>query len=142
MAINNQGHVEMSICSTEELMLPPWPNFDNSQQLPPLLEVTLVQDVPQEPVYNAVQVSDTQDNDVHGWSRISLKLRAVILGSVLVAVALAVVVVVGVAGAEDRPPAPILTSTSSTTTETNVLTTTTSTVSGLLAVCWLFFCPL
>jgi hypothetical protein len=54
LAANNQGHVEISICSTEELMPPPWPNYDNSQQLPPLLEATLVQDVPQEPVYNAV----------------------------------------------------------------------------------------
>jgi hypothetical protein len=51
LATNNQGHVEISIRSTEESMPPPRPNFDRSQQSLPLLEATLVQDVPQEPVY-------------------------------------------------------------------------------------------
>ncbi len=51
LAANNQGRVEISICFTEELLPPPWTNFDNSQQSLPLLEATLVQDAPQEPVY-------------------------------------------------------------------------------------------
>ncbi len=48
---------------------------------------TLVQDVPKKPVYDAFIVSDTQDNDACGWSKISLKWRVFILGSVLVAMA-------------------------------------------------------
>jgi hypothetical protein len=69
LAANNQGHVEISICSIEELMPPPWPNFGWSLQLLSLLEATLVQDVPKEPVYDVILVSDTQDDNVHGWLR-------------------------------------------------------------------------
>jgi hypothetical protein len=91
----------------------PRPNFDRSQQSLPLLEATLVQDVPEEPVYNATLVQ-----------RIS-KFRAVVLGSVLVAMAAVVAVVVIVFGSLKEPPTPpITTSTSSTSapgTETNTV---------------------
>jgi len=109
----------------------------------PLLEATLVQDVPQEPVYIYVNTNPCKgpvynaspmpapeviviNNETSGWSRISLKLRVVILGLVLVAVALVIVVAVVVAGNGDTPPAPILTST---TIAATVLTSTTTTVS-------------
>ncbi len=66
------------------------------------------------------------NNETSGWSRISLKLRACILGSVSVAVALAIVVAVVVAGSGDTLPAPILTST---TIASTVLPCTTTIVS-------------
>ncbi len=75
----------------------------------------------------------------HGWSRISLKLRAMMIGLVLVATALAVVVAVLVGGNGDESPGPILTSTTSTIIAAPVLTSTTSTVSVTSTVCF-FFC--
>jgi hypothetical protein len=99
LAGSDQGRVDVPILTTEETMSPPRPNFDPNNQSLPLLEATLVQDVPkepiyiyintnsQEPVYDAFPVSDTQNNDAHGWSKISLKWRVVILGSILVAMA-------------------------------------------------------
>jgi len=53
LAANDHGHVGMTIHSSEESMSPPRPNFDRSHQSLPLLEATLVQDVPEEPVYDA-----------------------------------------------------------------------------------------
>ncbi len=89
----------------------PQPSFDPSHQSVPLIEATLVQDVPQEPVYiyintnsgegtvyDAFPMSDTQDNDVHGLSRISFKFRVIMLGLVLVAMAAIIGVVVVIAG--------------------------------------------
>ena len=86
LAANDHGHVGMTIRTTEESMSPPRPNFDRSHQSVPLIEATLIQDVPQEPVYiyintnsgegtvyDAFPMSETQDNDVHRWSRISFK---------------------------------------------------------------------
>ena len=75
LAGRDQGHVEITVLTTEELMSPPRPHFDTNNQSLPLLDATLVQDVPNKPVYDAFPVSDTKDNDVHGWSKISLKLR-------------------------------------------------------------------
>jgi hypothetical protein len=73
--------------------------------------------VPQEPVYiyintnsgegtvyDAFPMSDTQDNDVHGWSRISFKFRLIMLGLVLVAMAAIIGVVVVIAGNKKEPP--------------------------------------
>jgi hypothetical protein len=87
LAGSDQGHVEVPLLTTEELMSRAWPNFDPNNQSLPLLVATLVQDVPNNPVYDAFLVSDTQDNDACGWSKISLKWRVFILGSVLVAMA-------------------------------------------------------
>jgi hypothetical protein len=84
---SDQGHVEVPLLTAEESMSPPRPNFDPNNQSLPLLEAVLVEDVPEEPVYDAFPLSDTQDNDTHGWSKISLKWRVVKLGSVLVAMA-------------------------------------------------------
>jgi hypothetical protein len=86
-AANDHGHVGMTTRTTEESMSPPRPSFDRSHQSVPLIEATLVQDVPQEPVYDAFPMPAPEVNDAHGWSRISLKLRVVILGLVLVAMA-------------------------------------------------------
>jgi hypothetical protein len=116
-AANDQGHVGMTIRSTEESMsLPPRPSFDRSHQSVPLIEATLVQDVPQEPVYiyintnsgeetvyDAFPMSDTQNNDVHGWSRISFKFRIIMLGLVLVAMAAIIGVAVMIAGNKKEP---------------------------------------
>ena len=115
-AANDQGHVGMTIRSTEESMSPPRPSFDRSHQSVPLIEATLVQDVPQEPVYiyintnsgeetvyDAFPMSDTQNNDVHGWSRISFKFRIIMLGLVLVAMAAIIGVAVMIAGNKKEP---------------------------------------
>ena len=96
-AANNHGHVGMTTRTTEESMSPPWLNFDRSHQLLPLLEATLVQDVPNEPVYEAFPMPAPEVNDAHGWLRISLKLRVVILG-VLVAMAAIIAVVMIIVG--------------------------------------------
>jgi hypothetical protein len=82
---NDQGHVDVPILTAEESMSRARPNFDPNNQSLPLLEATHVEDVPykpayiyintnsQEPVCNAFPLSDTQDNGMHGWSKISLK---------------------------------------------------------------------
>jgi hypothetical protein len=131
LAGNDQGHVDVPILTAEESMSRAWLNFDPNNQSLPLLEATLVQDVPdepvyiyintksQEPVYDAFPVSDTQDNGAHGWSKISLKWRVVILRSVLVAMAAIISAVV------PRPS-------SGTVMNNNV--------SEKLAACLLFFC--
>jgi hypothetical protein len=124
LAANYQGHVGMTIRPTEESMPSPRPNFDRSQQSVPLLEATLVQDVPEEPVYDAVPMP-APEIVAHGWSRISLKLRVMIIGLVLVAMAAIVAVVVTNVGSPNEPPIPpITTSTNSTSapgTETNTV---------------------
>jgi hypothetical protein len=78
-------------------MSPPRPHYDCNNQSLPLLEATLVEDVPdkpvyiyinmnsQEPVYDAFQLSDTQDNDAHGLLRKNNRL--IIIELVLVAMA-------------------------------------------------------
>ena len=105
---NGRGHVEISIRSTEESMSPPLPTFDLSQQSLPLLEATLVQDVPEEPVYDAFPMPAPEviviNNDAHGWSRISLKWRVVVFVLILVAMAAIIAVVVMIAGSLEEPP--------------------------------------
>ena len=117
----------MTISPTEESMPSPRPNFDRSQQSFPLLEATLVQDVAEEPVYDAVPMP-APEVVAHGWSRISLKLRVIFIGLVLVAMAAIVAVVVIVFGSLKEPPIPpITTSTNSTSapgTETNTVSDT------------------
>ena len=82
----------------------------------------------EETVYDVFPLSDTQYNHVHGWSRISLKLRVIFIGSVLVASALAAVVAVLVGRDGDKSPTTVSSITTSTTIAT-VPTSTTSTVS-------------
>jgi hypothetical protein len=96
LAGSDQGHVEIPILTTEESMSPPQPHYDCNNQSLPLLEATLVQDIPeepiyiymntnsQEPVYNAFPLSDT-DNDEHGLLRKNTRL--IIIGLVLVGIA-------------------------------------------------------
>jgi hypothetical protein len=145
LAINDQGHAGMTIPPTEESMPSPRPNFDRSQQSLPLLEATLVQDVPNEPVYIYINTNSREETVydavpmpapeivAHGWSRISLKFRVMIIGLVLVAMAAIVAVVVTMTiavvvtndGSPNEPPIPpITTSTNSTSapgTETNTV---------------------
>ncbi len=78
-------------------MSPPWPHYDRNNQSLPLLEATLVQDVPEEPIYiyintnsqepfyDAFPLSDPQDNDAHGLLRKNNRL--IMIGLVLVAMA-------------------------------------------------------
>ena len=148
-AANDHGHVGMPIRTTEESMSPPRPNFDRSHQSVPLIEATLIQDVPQEPVYIYINtnsgegtVYDTfpmpapEVNDAHGWSRISLKLRVIFIGSVLVAVAAIIAVVMKNVGRRKEPYSPpITTSTNSTT----ALGTEMNTVSETSTACLFFF---
>ena len=96
LPVSGQGHL---ICSTQEQLSQPRPDFGPSYQSIPQLEATLVQDVPVEPVYiyvanegpvyDAIPVSATQDNNLNGWSRISQKCKVIILGLILVATAMA-----------------------------------------------------
>jgi hypothetical protein len=144
---NDHGHVGMTICTTEESMSPPWPSFDPSHQSVPLIEATLVQDVPLEPVYiyintnlgegtvyDAFPMSDTQDNDVHGWSRISLKLRVIIIGLVLVAVAAIIAVVLTNNGRPKEPSSPAVTTSTNSTIVPGLETNTVSETSTLRAL--------
>jgi len=135
-AANDLGHVGMTPRTTEESMSPPQPNFDRSHQSLPLLEATLVHDVPEEPVYDAFPMPAPEVNGAHGWSRISLKLRVIFIGSVLVAVAAIIAVVIIIVGSPNKPSSPpIMTSTKSTTvpgTETNTVSET----STLRALCF------
>jgi hypothetical protein len=97
LAGSDQGHEEIPFLTTEELMSPPWPHYDRNNQSLPLLEATLVQDVPEEPIYiyintnsqepfyDAFPLSDPQDNDAHGLLRKNNRL--IMIGLVLVAMA-------------------------------------------------------
>jgi len=134
---NDHGHVGMTPRTTEESMSPPWPNFDRSHQLLPLLEATLVQDVPEEPVYNAFPMPAPKVNDAHGWSRISLKLRVVILGLVLVAVAAIIAVAMIIVGSPKETSIPAITTSTNSTTAPGIAT---NTVSETSTACLLFFC--
>ena len=106
--VSGQGHVEIRIDHTPELLSPPRPNLYSSGQSVPLLEATLVQDIPIEPiyiyvanegpVYDAVPMSATQDSNAHYWSRISRKPGIIALGLILVATISALVVGVVVVG--------------------------------------------
>jgi len=128
LAGSSQGHAEIQRLTTEVTMTHPQPNFDPYYQSLPLLEATLVQDLPSEPVYiyvntnsredepvyDAFPLSDTQNDDVHGWSR--KNKRAIILGSILVAIAAIItVLVVTVDRQKKQSSLPITTSTTSTT---------------------------
>jgi hypothetical protein len=134
LAANDHGHVGMTIRTTEESMSPPRPNFERSHQSLPLLEATLVQDVPEEPVYEAFPMPAPEVNDAHGWSRISLKLRVVILGSVLVAMAAIIAVVMIIVGSPKEPSSPPITPSTNSTTAPEM-----NTVSETLTACSLFF---
>ena len=117
-------------------MSPPRPRFYRSHQSVPLIEATLVQDVPQEPVYDAFPMPAPEVNDAHGWSRISLKLRVVILGLVLVAMAAIIAAAMKIFGSPKEPSIPpIMTSTNSTTAP-GTATNTVSEISILRALCF------
>ena len=57
---NLPDHVRMTIYPTPQLMSESRPSFDPSHQSLPLLEATLVQDVPEEPVYDAIPINSRQ----------------------------------------------------------------------------------
>jgi len=88
-------HVSMTIYPTPQLTSGSRPSFDPSHQSLPLLEATLVQDVPEEPVYDAIPIDATQDKYAHGWSTRARKYRYIILGllSITMTAIIAVVVV-------------------------------------------------
>ena len=88
-------HVRMTIYPTPQLTSGSRPSFDPSHQSLPLLEATLVQDAPEEPVYDAIPMDATQDNYAHGWSTRTRKYRYIILGllSITMTAIIAVVVV-------------------------------------------------
>ena len=59
--------VGITIYPTPEFMLGPRPSIDPSHQSLPVLEGTLVQDVPDGPVYLAFPLNTNQDIDSHRW---------------------------------------------------------------------------
>ena len=92
---NLPDHVRMTIYPTPQLTSGSRPSFDPSHQSLPLLEATLVQDAPEEPVYDAIPIDATQDKYAHGWSTRARKYRYIILGllSITMTAIIAVVVV-------------------------------------------------
>ncbi len=120
LAASSQGHAELQNLPTEELMSsPPRLYVDPYNQSLPLLEGTLVQDLPNEPVYKAYRVSDTRNDDVPGWLRKNYKV--VISGLVFVATALIITMVVVTRGGPKYSPIPPSTSSTDSTTETENL---------------------
>ena len=88
---------EIAMPFTSESMPPFRPIYDRTNQSLPLLEATLVQDVPDVPVYDAFPLNDTQyQYNSQGWAKIPRKYRIIILGSILVATAAITAVVVQV----------------------------------------------
>ncbi len=83
IAVRNLDRVEMPSPTTDELMSPSRLHIDPNNQSLPLLEATLVPDVPDEPVYiyvnsnsrqeetvyDAFRISDTLDDDMPDWLR-------------------------------------------------------------------------
>ena len=135
LLISGQGHVEIAIYPNLELMSRLHPSNDPGHQSLPLLEGTLVQDLPEEPVYDAYPFHPTGDNYV--WSMRAQKYRIIILGWVLLATAgiIAVVAVVFFSNANDQTGSDILiadpnmTSTTSSTIVQAVYPTTTPEIS-------------
>jgi hypothetical protein len=74
---SGQGQMGIAINFTHELIPRSYSLTSNYQSLP-LFEATLVYDVPEEPIYDAVRIDPTQDNDSHGWSRRVKKYKAII----------------------------------------------------------------
>jgi hypothetical protein len=110
-------------------MLGPRPSIDPSHQSLPVLEGTLVQDVPDGPVYLAFPMNTNQDIDSHRWLMRTRKYRVLIFGWVLLATAAIIAVAVVVSdnrnersGSNDLSD-PITTSTTSTTTVITMYTT-------------------
>ena len=114
----------MTIYPTPQLTSGSRPSFDPSHQSLPLLEATLVQDVPEEPVYDAIPMDSAQDNYAHGWSTRARKYRYIISGLVFSAAA-SIIAVVVVASFQERgsnlPTDTVLTSTTSTTIVLNAV---------------------
>jgi hypothetical protein len=82
---------EMTAASTRPLL-----RIGPNKQPTPLLEAILVEDKPNEPVYDAIRIDPTQKDHAHGWSRKFQKLyRFITLGflSITVASIIAIVVV-------------------------------------------------
>jgi hypothetical protein len=113
LAASSRGQMETPIHTTDEGMLSPSRprlSVDPKDRSLPLLEATLVQDVPNEPVYIYINSNSREDEPVYDavpvrrgcWSRHNKK--AVVLGSVLVAIAAIVTVVVATAGRRKEPP--------------------------------------
>jgi hypothetical protein len=73
LPISGQGRLEVATDPTPEMMSGPLPSIYPSY----LPEATLVEDTPQEPVYDAFPLTLTEDNDAHDQSR-SLRKYAVI----------------------------------------------------------------
>jgi hypothetical protein len=100
LPVSSQDCAEIAIYPTSEMMAGPRPSIDLRRQSAPLLEAKPVQDLPEEPVYNAVPISPTQDIDAHGWSRRFQKYRVIILG--LVSVTTVAIIAVGVVLSDNR----------------------------------------
>ncbi len=75
-------------------MSEPRPSFDPSHQLLPLLEATLVQDLPEEPVYDAFPMDAAEDNYANGWWMTAHKYRVIIFGWVLLTTAAVILIMV------------------------------------------------
>jgi len=121
---NLPDHVRMTIYPTPQLRSGSRPSFDPSHQSLPLLEATLVQDVPEEPVYDAIPMDSAQDKYAHGWSTRARKYRCIISGLVFSAAASIIAVVVVASFKERRSNLPtdtVLTSTTSTTIVLNAV---------------------
>jgi hypothetical protein len=96
LATGRQGRMEIQSLTTEELVSPPRLHADPNNQSLPLLEATLVQDVPNEPIYIYINTNLREDGTVydaipvrHGWLRnnkaaalvsVSLAIAAIITG--------------------------------------------------------------
>ena len=93
LPVSSQGCAEIAIYPTSAMMAGPCLSIDPSQSAS-LLEATPVQELPEEPVYDAFPISPTQDVDAHGWSRRFQKYRVITLG--LVSVTTAAIIAVGV----------------------------------------------
>jgi hypothetical protein len=117
LAGSDQGHIEVPILTTEELMSPSRPNFDPNNQSLPLLEGTLVQDVPQEPVY--IYINTISQEPVYDAFpvRNTRKWKVVMLGLVLVASAAIIAVLVVVSGSPKEPSSPSTTASGTNSTE-------------------------
>ncbi|KAL3822140.1 hypothetical protein ACHAXA_011685 [Cyclostephanos tholiformis] len=126
-AASGQGHVDILSLSAEVMMSQSRPNFDPNNQSLPLLEATLVQDEPDEPVYDAFPLGDTQHGGGPDWSR--KKYRTVNLGLGLVAIAAIITLVVLVTGRPKDPSTPpIMINMNGTTTPEAAMTSVPATV--------------
>jgi hypothetical protein len=87
LLVRGQDDVGFTVDPNSDLMLHLQPNIDPSYRSLPLIEGTLVRDLPDAPIYDAFPINPIQCSDSGGWFMRARKYKMIIIGWVLLATA-------------------------------------------------------